>query len=86
VQQQDSIENIALSISSQERIELLSQYSDSMGELVHTRWVALGDRLVTKYNDGYIKNDKNQVKTKGYPKEWLEFIIEQDGEKYRLNH
>ncbi len=85
VKQQDSVENIALSLSSPERIVFLSQYSDSMGELVHSRWVALGDRLVTKYNDGYIKNDKNQIKTKGYPKEWFEFIIEQDGDRFKID-
>jgi len=86
VQQQDSIENITLSLSSTERIKLLSQYSDSMGKLVHNRWVALGDRLVTKYNDGYIKNDKNQIETKGYSQEWLELIIEQDGDKFKIDN
>ena len=85
VQQQDSIENIALSLPSPKRIAFLTHYSDSVGEVIHTRWVALGDRLVTKYNDGYIKNDKNQIKTEGYPKKWLELIIEQDAERHRIN-
>ena len=79
VQQQDSVENIALSLSPSKRIEFLSQYSDSMGKLVHSRWVALGDKLVTKYNDGYIKDENNRVKSKGYPEEWLKTIVEQDG-------
>jgi len=82
--QQDSVENIALTLSGKERIRFLTQYSDSMGKLVHTRWVALGDRLVTKYNDGYIKDDNNHIKTKGYPDHWLEYIIGQDGDRLRI--
>ncbi len=85
IQSQDSIEKIALSMSDPKRIEFLSHYSDSVGKVVHSRWVALGDRLVTKYNDGYIKDDKNHIDTKGYPKEWLEFIIEQDGDRFEIN-
>jgi len=85
IKTQDSIEQIALSLPNPARIEFLSHYSDSVGKVVHSRWVALGDRLVTKYNDGYIKNDKNQIKTKGYPKEWLEFIIEQDGDRFKID-
>ncbi len=84
VYQQDSVENIALSLSGDERIKFLTLYSDSMGKLVHTRWVALGDKLVTKYNDGYIKNDKNQINTRGYPKAWLETIIRQDEERFKI--
>lgn len=84
VYQQDSVENIALSLTGAERISFLTNYSDLMGQLVHKRWVALGDRIVTKYNDGYIKDENNRIKTKGYPKEWLEFIIEQDGEKNKI--
>ncbi len=84
VHQQDSVENIALSLNNTERIKFLTQYSDSMGKLVHSRWVALGDRLITKYNDGYIKDDNNRIKTKGYPDHWLEFIIGQDGEKFKV--
>lgn len=85
VAQQDSVESIALSTNGDERIKFLTMYSDSMGKLVHYKWVELGDRLVTKYNDGYIKNNENKITTRGYPKEWLEYIIEQDDVKHKIN-
>lgn len=83
--QQDSIENIALTLSYTDRVKFLTQYSSSMGEYVHSRWVSLGDKLVTKYNDGYIKDENNRINTKGYSKEWLDFIIEQDGDRMRID-
>ncbi|NQU31950.1 MAG: C69 family dipeptidase [Bacteroidetes bacterium] len=84
VAQQDSIENIALSLDGNSRIEFLTRYSDAMGNIVHRRWVTLGDRLVTKYNDGYIKDNQNRIKTVGYQKEWLELIINHDADKYKI--
>ena len=84
VAQQDSIENIAIALDDNSRIEFLTRYSDAMGKLVHSKWVSLGDRLITKYNDGYIKDDQGRIKTVGYPNEWLELIINHDAEKYKI--
>lgn len=85
VSQQDSVEAIALTLSTPDRIKFLTQYSDSMGKMVHQRWVKLGDKLVTKYNDGYVKDENNHIKSKGYSNEWLNFIINQDSLKYKIN-
>ena len=74
ISQQPAIEKMALGFNEGERIEFLTNYSVKMGEMVHDRWVELGNRLVTKYNDGYIKDDHNHIQTKGYPEEWLEMI------------
>lgn len=82
VAQQDSIESTALELNNEERIKFLTNYSSSMGVLVHKTWVALGDRLITKYNDGYIKDENNRIKTVGYPDEWLEFISTEEGSKH----
>ncbi len=79
VHQQDSIENIASSLSREDRIKFLSKYSSDMGKMVHQHWVTLGDMLVTKYNDGYVKKNK-RVTTKGYPDSWLQKVVEHDGE------
>ena len=84
--QQDSIESIALSLETNDRIDFLTQYSSSMGELVHSTWVALGDRLITKYNDGYIKDDNNRIKSVGYPEHWLNSISKQEAGKHIINN
>jgi len=52
--------------------------------MVHNRWVELGDKLITKYNDGYIKSDNNQIEERGYSSEWLNIISKKDGERYRI--
>ncbi len=74
INQQASIENMAMTMDGDQRIEFLTDYSVEMGKMVHNNWVELGNRLVTKYNDGYIKDEKNRIHEKGYPKKWLEFI------------
>lgn len=84
ISQQDSIETEALSMSEHERIEFLTAHSFKMGEMVHNRWVELGDKLITKYNDGYIKSDNNQIEERGYSSEWLNIISKKDGERYRI--
>lgn len=84
VSQQDSIENIALSMDKQKRISFLNNYSLEMGELVHNAWIELGDKLITKYNDGYIKNEKNQIKSVGYPEQWLKTVSKEEGEKHMI--
>jgi dipeptidase len=85
ISQQDSIENIAMVFKGDERIDYLTKYSVSMGNLLHERWVKLGDRLVTKYNDGYIKDDNNAIKSKGYPESWLKTVIENQGDKHLID-
>lgn len=84
VQRQDSIEKIALSKKGAERIAFLTHYTVSTGRALHKRWVALGDYLITKYNDGYVKDEKGNVKTKGYPKEWTDFLIHNNPQKHRI--
>jgi len=84
LQQQDSVEQKAISLPKNQRIELLNQYSVEMGQMVHQEWVELTDFIITKYNDGYIKDDKNQIQTKGYAEEWLRFIRDQNPDKHRI--
>ena len=35
----------------------------------------LAEHLITKYNDGYIKNDKGRAKTVSYKEEWFRKVI-----------
>jgi len=49
----------------------LTDYSVSRGETIVERWRALGEYLITKYNDGYVKDDKNEPQEAGYSEDWL---------------
>ncbi len=81
---QQKTEQKVLKMNPEDQVKYLTHYSDSLGKLVHQRWVELGNYLVTKYNDGYVKDSANRVHAKGYPEEWLRYIIQQEPEKYLI--
>jgi dipeptidase len=83
--QQDSVEQIAMSLDNEKRINYLTQYSIKMGNFVHQQWVNLGNFLITKYNDGYIKDQNNQIESVGYPEDWLRFVRDQHSLKHKIN-
>ncbi len=85
IQQQDSVEQAALKASPDERVKMLSAFSLASGNEVHTRWIELGNFLVMKYNDGYVKDSTGHIKTQGYPKEWLNTVTKQEGVRYIIN-
>ncbi len=62
----------------------LTDYSISHAELVVDRWRELGEFLLTKYNDGYVKNDKGRPEERGYPEAWLRDVIELRPEQFEL--
>jgi dipeptidase len=84
IQKQDSIENIAKALSGQERIAFLTKYSASTCEEVCHEWKELGNLLVTKYNDGYIKDENGDVHEKGYPDAWKGVIIKNEASHHRI--
>ncbi len=84
VVKQDSIEKVALTKTKKQRIEMLTRYTIETGNEVHKRWLQLGDYLITKYNDGFVKDKKGHVKSKPYPKEWLDFIIKANPKKHKI--
>ena len=84
ITQQDSVEQLAKNLSRDERIHKLTAFSVNSGNLVHQQWVELGNFLVMKYNDGYIKDENLQIKSKGYPEEWLKVVTKQEGIKYLI--
>ena len=79
---QDSIEQYALTLSPSKRLSFLNEYSNVAGRLVHSAWVALGDYLVMKYNDGYVKDSSFYIHTEGYPEDWLKTISGMEKAKY----
>ena len=62
----------------------LTDYCVSHGELVVDRWRALGEHLLTKYNDGYIKDEKGRPQEVGYPAEWISRVLRERPEQFRL--
>ena len=64
--------------------EYLTNYSVSQGQEVVRRWRELGEALMTKYNDGYVKDDKGRPKEVGYPESWLREVIRSRPEQFLL--
>ncbi len=62
----------------------LTDYSVSHAELVVRRWRTLGEHLLTKYNDGFVKDDAGHVQERGYSKRWLEDVLESRPDQFRL--
>jgi dipeptidase len=85
ISQQNAIEISALNLQYDERIKFLTNYSSQTGKQIHSAWVKLGNHLVTKYNDGYVKDSANRIRTKGYSKKWLQTVVNQEGDKFIIN-
>ena len=62
----------------------LTNYSCNRAQEVVKRWKSLGMDLLTKYNDGYVKDDRGRPQSRGYPEAWLRQVIEENPEKYKL--
>ena len=62
----------------------LTHYSVSQAEQVVSRWRELGEYLITKYNDGYVKDENGRPAEKGYPESWLREVIKSRPDQFRL--
>ncbi len=62
----------------------LTDYSVQHAESVTRKWRELGEYLMTKYNDGYVKDDRGSPREKGYPDTWLRAVLEQRPNQFRL--
>jgi len=84
IKQQSAIEKAALQLGYEHRLKFLTNYSSQTGIQIHNAWVKLGNHLVTKYNDGYVKDSSNRIRTKGYSDEWLKKVVELEGERFEI--
>ena len=64
--------------------DYLTNYCVTNGEAVVKRWRELGEFLMTKYNDGYVKNERGRPASVGYPESWLRDVIKLRGDHFRL--
>ena len=62
----------------------LTDYCLSHGDLVVKRWKKLGEHLICKYNDGYIKNENGRPQEEGYPAEWYQRVIQDRPDQFKL--
>ncbi len=86
---QPEVEKTALELSKKKPemlIRYLTDYSVSHAELVVDRWRELGEYLLAKYNDGYVKNEKGHPEERGYPEAWLRNVLELRPEQFKLEH
>ena len=65
-------------------VRYLTNYSVTNGEMVVKRWIELGEFLLTKYNDGYVKNERGRARGVGYPSEWLREVLKSKPEQFKL--
>jgi len=62
----------------------LTDYSVQHAEAVVDRWRELGEYLLTKYNDGYVKDENGRPREEGYPEAWLRTVRDADPGRNRL--
>ncbi len=62
----------------------LTDYSVQHAEMVTRRWRDLGEYLLTKYNDGYVKDGNGRPQEKGYPEPWLRAVLQQRPNQFKL--
>lgn len=65
-------------------IEYLTQYSVGQAEEAVRRWQALGEHLLTTYNDGYVADGEVDSVERGYPKQWLREVVRARPEQFHL--
>ena len=62
----------------------LTDYSVMHAEQTVSRWQALIEHLITKYNDGYVRDEQGKYPDVGYPEAWLRRVIRERPEQFRL--
>ena len=62
----------------------LTDYSVMQAEKTTRRWQELAVHLVTKYNDGYIRDENGNYPNVGYPRAWLERVLNERPTQFLL--
>jgi hypothetical protein len=62
----------------------LTRYCLSNAQMNLDQWWKLADSLITKYNDGYVQDDKGNARELGYPKSWLREELKKNPEKFTV--
>lgn len=84
---QPVVEETALELQKRDpglMVQYLTGYSVGQGEMVVKRWKELGEFLLAKYNDGYVKDEEGRPRAAGYPSEWLREVLRAKPEAFKL--
>jgi hypothetical protein len=84
---QPSVEKAALELYKTDPkllTQYLTGYSVTNAEMAVSRWKELGEFLITKYNDGYVKDENGRPQEKGYPETWLREVLKARPDQFRL--
>ncbi|MBR5829366.1 MAG: C69 family dipeptidase, partial [Bacteroidaceae bacterium] len=77
-------------------VSLLTDYTCNSAEKALAEWKAFGEKVIVKYNDLAVKEEKNgkvvrgktglvgKMKRPGYPQEYLKEVVKQTGDKYLI--
>ena len=81
IETQEKIDNEAKELLSEDKskaVMFLTEYTKKETDAMIQAWIALGEALITKYNDGYIKNENGHAVTTEYPADYKRNVV-----KYR---
>ncbi len=62
----------------------LTDYSVNNAEMVVNKWRELGEFLIMKYNDGYVKDSTGRPQEAGYPESWLREVVRARPNQFKL--
>ncbi|BDD01784.1 dipeptidase [Persicobacter psychrovividus] len=62
-------------------IEMMTDYTNNTAESVVADWIDLGQFLIMKYNDGYVKDEQNRIKQKGASESYYRKVLKDDPER-----
>ena len=84
---QPAVEKTAMELAEDDPdllVRYLTDYSVSHAEQMVSRWRALGEYLLTKYNDGYVRDENGRPQELGYPESWLREVLKSKADQLRL--
>lgn len=84
---QPAVEKTALELSKTSpnlMTRYLTDYSVMHAEQTVDRWRELAEHLITKYNDGYVRDINGQYPEVGYPQDWLRRVLHERPEQFKV--
>jgi len=62
----------------------LTDYSIQQAEMAVDHWRELAKHLITKYNDGYVKDENGHPQEQTYPEAWFREVLARRPEQFKL--